>query len=213
MFIFHTVSSNQMLELLNGREIAGIFASICSAEFRQLEEKLIEVLLFCPAVRLKFLVLQACWSLNSKQDLISKLERCYWWIILGDLSMNKDISSDGSGHLSGCSRFQGFCYSGKVFLLPRWFAAGLSLRTWFGYFCISVVTFVSLVTHLPHFNSRYHSIISKSQSPCLCVTNSLHLLSFSAPVVTLFHIQSCVRPSEKPPAWSHSLLFFDLWYP
>lgn len=165
------------------------------------------------------MVLQACWSLNSKQDLISKLEWCYWWIILGDLSTNKDISSDGSGHLSRCSRFQGFYLNSKVFLLLWWFVAGLSLRTWFAYLCISVLTFVSLVTHHLHFNSRYHSIISKSQSPCLHVTNSLHLLSFSAPVVRLLHIQSCVRPcSLKSPLKSplhslHSLLFFVLWYP
>lgn len=141
------------------------------------------------------MVLPPCRSLNSKQDLISKLEQCYWWIILGDLSMNKDINSDGSGHLSGCSRFQGFYLNSKVFFLPRWFAAGLSLRTWFGYFCISVLTFVSLVTHCLHFNSRYHMIISKSQSPCLCVTNSLHLLSFFAPVVRLLHIQSVWGPA------------------
>lgn len=158
------------------------------------------------------MVLPPCRSLNSKQDLISKLEQCYWWIILGDLSMNKDINSDGSGHLSGCSRFQGFYLNSKVFFLPQWFVAGLSLRTWFGYFCISVLTFVSLVTHCLHFNSRYHMIISKSQSPCLCVTNSLHLLSFFAPVVRLLHIQSRVRPCplKRPLHGLHSLLFFVL---
>lgn len=156
------------------------------------------------------MVLPPCRSLNSKQDLISKLEQCYWWIILGDLSMNKDINSDGSGHLSGCSRFQGFYLNSKVFFLPRWFAAGLSLRTWFGYFCISVLTFVSLVTHCLHFNSRYHMIISKSQSPCLCVTNSLHLLSFFCTSCQAFaHSKPCeALPSEKAPAWSPQPIVF-----
>lgn len=126
--------------------------------------------------------------------------------------MNKDINSDGSGHLSGCSRFQGFYLNSKVFFLPRWFAAGLSLRTWFGYFCISVLTFVSLVTHCLHFNSRYHMIISKSQSPCLCVTNSLHLLSFFCTSCQAFAHSKRVRPCplKRPLHGLHSLLFFVL---
>ena len=60
--------------------------------------------------------------------------------------MNKDISLDGSGHLLGSNRFHAFYLNSKVFLLPWSFVAGLSLGAWLGYFCVSVLAFVSHVT-------------------------------------------------------------------
>ena len=60
--------------------------------------------------------------------------------------MNKDISSDGSGHLLGSNGFHAFYLNSKVFLLPRPFMAGLSLRARLGYLSVAILAFVSRVT-------------------------------------------------------------------
>lgn len=122
---------------------------------------------------------------------------CCWWIILGDLSMNKDIRLDRSGHLLGRKGFPRSYLNSKAFPLPWSFAAGLSLGPWLGYSCVPVLAFVSYVTiwALAADSADNCIKITISLLPCdleAWGTTSLHLLSFSALTARPLHTQEWV---------------------